>query len=337
MEIIGNNDNWFNFEKILQNFDDNLFFWVIGARRMGKTDAELRLACELYTRFGLKTMWCRNKDVELADKRFSESFLADAHRFGWCPDEWIARIDGVYTSEDKDKADKVIDFQAISTFGNRRGGAHPRTILIVLDEFMPEDRRYPPMPAIGLMSLSKTVLAGNPNARVLCTSNFTEGSNPYFVQYQIYPEPGQDITLCPGRNLIERARGYRMGIDASNPWTENYRRGGYADYADEKEDPTVALIKPTPKGTTPGPWILLTNGIQYRYFVKNGILYWDKWNGNAKNTVIYTDKLKESSDEVLIIPKWLIKQLKDQYEYGAMRFKTPNVLFAVMSVLYENV
>lgn len=337
MEEIGDNDGWWSAMKILPHFEEALIFWVIGARRIGKTDYELRLACEIYRRFGLKTLWCRNKDVELQDKRFSESFLADAKRFGWCPSEWVAKLDGVYTSRDKDKGDKVIDFQAISTFGNRRGGAHPRTILIVLDEFMPEDRRYPPMPAIGLMSLTKTVLAGNRNARVLCTSNFTEGSNPYFVQYQIYPDADKDITLCQGRNLIERARGYRTALQSDNPWAENYRRGGYAEYASEQEDPTVKLIKPIPRGATPGPWILQHNGVRYRYHVKGSMIYWDRMMGAEKGTVIYTDSLKETDDKVTLIPSWLVKQLRGQYEYGAMRFKTPNVLFGVMSVLYETI
>ena len=175
MRLIGENGGFYNFQKLEPRFDEWLIAWIIGARRMGKTDAELLLACLLYQRFGLRTMWLRNKDIEVQDRRFSESFLADAKRFGWAPSEWMAFPDGVYSSDDKKQADKIIDFQAISTFGNRRGGAHPRTILMVLDEFMPEDRRYPPMPAIGLMSLSKTVLAGNPNARIICSSNFTEG------------------------------------------------------------------------------------------------------------------------------------------------------------------
>ena len=335
MRLIGENSGFYNFQKLEPIFNDWLIAWIIGARRMGKTDAELLLACLLYQRFGLRTMWLRNKDIEVQDRRFSESFLADAKRFDWCPSEWMAFPDGVYSSDDKKTADKIIDFQAISTFGNRRGGAHPRTILMVLDEFMPEDRRYPPMPAIGLMSLSKTVLAGNPNARIICSSNFTEGSNPYFVQYQIYPEAGQDVTLCAGRNVIERARGYRMSIDAANPWTENYVAGKYADYASEQEDPMLALIKPVPKGAKPGPWILLKDGIRYRYWVKGNALYWDKYTEKGEGVTVYTDAVKDTSDNVLILPKWSIKQLKEWYDCGAMRFKSPNVMFAVMSTIYE--
>lgn len=334
MRIIAENGGFYNFSKLEECFDSWLMAWIIGARRMGKTDAELQLLCLLYEHFGLKTMWLRNKDVELQDRRFSESFLADAKRFGWCPNEWVAKIDGVYASDDKD-ADKIADFQAISTFGNRRGGAHPRTILMVLDEFMPEDRRYPPMPAIGLMSLTKTVLAGNRNARVICSSNFTEGSNPYFVQYQIYPEAGKDVTICHGRNAIERARGYRMSIDSENPWTENYIAGKYADYASEQEDPMLALIKSPPKGSKPGPWVLIKDGIRYRYWVKGGLIYWDKTTDKCDGVTVYTDAIKDTSDIVQILPKWSVKQLKDMYECGAMRFKSPNVMFAIMSTIYE--
>ena len=338
MESYGNNGGWYNAQKILPYFDDHLIFWVVGARRMGKTDLMLRLACDLWTQYGKKTMWVRNKVVELSDPRFYSNFLNDAKQYGWCPDEWTVKSDGVYESDDKD-AERVIDFQAISTFGNMRGGAHPKTVLMVLDEFMPEDHKYPKQCAIALMSATKTVFSGNPECRVFCLSNFTEGANPYFVQYQIYPEPGKDITLCPGRNLIERARGYRLAIDKANPWTDNYRQGGYADYASESEDPMMRLICKTPKGLQPGPWVLLANGVQYRYHysTKKGLMYWDRWGGRVTTEVVYTPNLKESSDRVTLLPSWAKKQLMESYEAGVFRFASPNVMYAVMSCLYEAV
>ena len=105
---------------------------------MGKTDIFLRLACELYVRYGCTTGWIRNKQVELSDDANYSSFLADAHKFKWCPKEWTTRPDGVYTSEDRN-ASRVIEFKAISTFSNTRGAAHPDMLLCVLDEFMSEN------------------------------------------------------------------------------------------------------------------------------------------------------------------------------------------------------
>ena len=42
MEKIGDNDGFYNFLKLVPIFPDWLIAWIIGARRMGKTDAELR-------------------------------------------------------------------------------------------------------------------------------------------------------------------------------------------------------------------------------------------------------------------------------------------------------
>lgn len=335
MKKIGDNDGWMNFLKVIPYFDQTAIFWLIGARRLGKTDVGLRLICELWHRFGLVTMWMRNKDVEF-DKKFFSNFLADAVKFGWASEDWDIDNAGVWTSKDRNNRDKIVDFRAISTFGNGRGGGHPKTILIWLDEFMPEDKKYPQTPAKGLMSTTQTVFAGNDKARVICTSNFTEGSNPYFSRYRIYPGK-DDITLCAGANLIERCRGYKRAIPKAGVWAENYRQGGYDDYADEDVDPMLTMIAKPPKGAKPGPWILYTNGHHYRYFTKDGRMYWTYHNAPTKDIVVYADALRDTGDKVQIIPTWLTAQLKEAYGFGQFRFTEPNVLFDVMNVLYEGV
>ena len=138
----GNNDGWYNGQKLLPHFDDTMIMMIIGARRIGKTDLFLRLACDLWQRFNLRTMWVRNKLTELKEPSFFNEFLNDAKLHNWCPEGWVTKADGVHDPGDPEP---VILFQSISVFSNRRGGAHPEVIMMVLDEFMPEDRKYPHM------------------------------------------------------------------------------------------------------------------------------------------------------------------------------------------------
>ena len=331
----GNNDGWYNGQKLLPHFDDTMIMMIIGARRIGKTDLFLRLACDLWQRFNLRTMWVRNKLTELKEPSFFNEFLNDAKLNKWCPDDWFTKADGVHDPGDDEP---VILFQSISVFSNRRGGAHPEVIMMVLDEFMPEDRKYPHMCAAGLLSLTKTVFSGNEEARCFCLSNFVSAANPYFVKFRIYPRKDQDITVFPDKSiLIERCRDYRCAILEDNKWNLAYKAAGVGNYASEDEDRLIELIRPVPKGSTPRPWLILSDGILYRCWTKNGLSYWNEYKGDIKNIVIYTPNIKECSDRVNLIIPFMKRHIEEEMQMGLLRFKNPNVMFAVLSMVFETV
>lgn len=332
----GQNDGWYNAKKILPSFDVTMVFWIIGERRIGKTDLFLRLACDLWQRFRLKTMWIRNKKVELETDN-TANFLNDAVKYGWCPDSWNPRDDGIYESKDKD-AERLIEFQSISTFSNARGGSHPDTVMMLLDEFCPEDRKYPKMAAEGLMSLTKTVFSGRTDARLFCLSNFTEATNPYFVRFRIFPAKGRDITVFPDkRMLIERCSGYRKGIEQGNPWNDVYKGAGVLNYASEDEDAMMRMICRMPKGLKPAPYLVLIDGIYYRRWTSPKGVWWSEYNGNINGIVVYSPNLQECSDTVHMISRYLVKDINDCLEVGMLRFTHPNVMFAVLSMAYSAV
>ena len=331
----GNNDGWYNGLKILPHFDDTMIMMIIGARRIGKTDLFLRLACDLWQRFNLRTMWVRNKLTELKEPSFFNEFLNDAKLHKWCPEGWTTKADGVHDPGDPEP---IILFQSISVFSNRRGGAHPEVIMMVLDEFMPEDRKYPHMCASGLLSLTKTVFSGNEEARCFCLSNFVSAANPYFVKFRIYPRKDQDITVFPDKSiLIERCRNYRCAILEDNKWNRAYKAAGVGNYASEEEDRLIELIRPVPKGSTPAPWLVLSDGVLYRRWQKNGMSYWNEYKGSTKDTVIYTPNLKECSDSVTLMMPFMKKHIEEEMQLGMLRFKNPNVMFAILSMVFETV
>ena len=119
-----------------------LIYWIIGARRIGKTDFFLQLACRLFLDHGVQTMWIRNKQVELSEPGFYNDFLNDAKHFGWCPEDWYSDASGVWTAD----KEQIIKWQSLSTFSNRRGAAHPDVYMMIYDEFIPESRDYPRRP-----------------------------------------------------------------------------------------------------------------------------------------------------------------------------------------------
>ena len=331
----GNNDGWYNGQKLLPHFDDTMIMMIIGARRIGKTDLFLRLACDLWQRFNLRTMWVRNKLTELKEPSFFNEFLNDAKLHNWCPEGWVTKADGVHDPGDPEP---VILFQSISVFSNRRGGAHPEVIMMVLDEFMPEDRKYPHMCATGLLSLTKTVFSGNEEARCFCLSNFVSAANPYFVKFRIYPRKDQDITVFPDKSiLIERCRDYRCAILEDNKWNRAYKAAGVGNYASEEEDRLIELIRPVPKGATPAAWLVLSDGVLYRRWQKNGMSYWNEYKGSIKDTVIYTPNLKECSDSVTLMMPFMKKHIEEEMQMGMLRFKNPNVMFAILSMVFETV
>ena len=132
LESYGDNDGWYNPRRILEHFDSTILYFIVGARRIGKTDLFLRLACDLWQVHGRKTLWIRDHDKHFQDDAFISAFLADAKLFGWCPDEWVTKRDGVWTA-DKD-GELIIKFQGVNTFSSLRGGAHPDVDLFVQDE-----------------------------------------------------------------------------------------------------------------------------------------------------------------------------------------------------------
>ena len=334
---LGNNDGWYNPLKWLDHFDDYMVYWIIGERRIGKTDLFLRVACELWKQYRLKTMWLRNKKVELEDDNVA-TFLNDAKKHGWCPDDWTVTNEGVMESSDRE-AETIILFSSISTFSNRRGGSHPDVIMMVMDEFCPEDRKYPKMAAEGLMSLTKTVFSGRTDARLFCLSNFTEATNPYFVKMRIFPAKNKDVTYFPGkRMLIERCKGYRKAIEEGNPWTDVYRGAGVGNYADESEDDMMKMICRMPKGLKPAPYLVQINGIRYMQYSGPKGVWWAEYRASVpERMVIYTPNLSECTDRIAMTPKFMLRNINDSLEMGVLRFTHPNVMFAVLNMVFDAV
>lgn len=333
---VGTNGGYYNLLNVCETCPWALIVYALGERAQGKTQYAAQIAYWMWILGRRQTSWIRNKKVELEDG-FGDGLIKNMEDRGLDvsgTDEkgrpvWHADDDGVYCGNDP-----VILFQSISTFSNRRGNATPDVDFVFFDEFLPEDRRFPKDAGLGFLSLLHTLLRGRDNTLVLCASNYVSAGNPYFVRFRIYPS--KDI-LTPYEDkgiVIERTARYRKKIAEGNPWTKVFAAGKYKNYSDAMEDDLADLVEKIPKGAAPEPIIIRIDGENYRAFDKNGLIYWKLWQGDVK-AVCYTPNVTECSRTVTLMPNWLMKQYAEDFKAGRFRFTDPNVMFAIMHLLYS--
>lgn len=337
---IGDNDGWANFSKLLGSARECPIWFMIGARRIGKTDVALRICLELWTKYRRKSMWIRDVLKTLEGQNFQADFLNDAYEFGWIEDvddthRWSVKMDGVHEPVNNEL---VVKFQSLSTYSSRRGPAHPDVDLMLFDEFIPEDRRYQKGALRGLMSLTKTVFSGREGCRCICTSNFVALSNPYFAGFEIYPDPAKDVTAWPEKGVaIERCRGYRCAIAEDSAWNRAYRAAHYGDYADEDEDVMHQLIRKVPKGAKPSKWAVNIGGKWFRIWTTTAGMKIARQERNLNNLNIpmYVTDPKDLSDEVQLLEPIARVSIENDIAYGRLRYEDPNTLFAFVNLIYN--
>lgn len=333
IDISKNTGGFYNGRRaLIPGFDRAMICFIVGQRRIGKTQFFIHLACHAFQQYGVTTLWLRNKVVETDE--LGSGFLYDAKRLGWCPEEWDVRSDGVYTSAGKD-AQQVVWFKSISTFSNARGSSYPCD-LVVFDEFMPEDRRYPKGCATGLISLVKTVCSNRPTARVYCLSNSISAVNPYYAKYRVYPK--DIVTYYDDKGiLIEKCAGYHQAnMSEDNPWLKVYKGTGYSEYADEKDDARWNLIvKAIPKGAKPMDWLLSSNGNIYRGWTWNGLVYFAEYNGRRAGTYTITADREEVNTQCVYMSDGFRAQLKQIFDCAAARFVGANCMFDMLNTVFE--
>lgn len=227
------------------------------------------------------------------------------------PPEWISKSSGVYTDSGKG-AVKVIDFCYLNTSSNFRGGGHPDTYMMVLDEFQPEDLRYPPHPLQSLMSLTQTILSGKPSM-CFCLSNFVSLANPYFVGMEIYPRR-QDVTVFEEKGVaIERCRGYRVAIEEDNPWKRIYAAASYQSYASENEDGLLELVAPAAKGAKAADNIYYCiHGRYYRHLVDGRMNYYIRTQPPKGNALVMSPYPEDISGNIRQIRVTGYKDMMDR-------------------------
>ena len=202
---------------------------------------------------------------------------------------------------------------------------------------MPENGKYPAHCATGLMSLTKTVLNGREDARVFCLSNYTRPFNPYYAKFRIIPDGDREITAFPDKAiLIEQCRGYRCSVLKDGLWSKVYTAGNYGDYERASEFSILSLIHPVPRGSKALPYFLYSDGTQYRGWSKDGLIYWARSKDPTNGLDVFALETCEIEAKRPLIPKWLIKQLKEASDANVFRYQDANVMMAISSMFYPD-
>lgn len=267
--------------------------------------------------------------------------MNDAKALGWCPDEYTCKPDGVYASDQKG-ADKVMLFASVSTFSNKRGSGHPRVMLCVFDEMLPEDGKYKPNAAMcvrGLMSLMESMTRGRPGSMLFVFSNYVNAGNPYWCKLEVCNDPRYEITVYKDKALaIQIPRGYKRARKEDSKLSKLMKAAKMPLYEDEKEDKMLTLIAKIPNGARPMPFVVLTDDQYYREFVHKGKSYWMLMKGEVPNGVpVMTNNVKECVAGVYMLPKNFYKRLQEDVDLDLIRFVNANVMFKIMNVLYDHV
>ncbi len=334
-EVSEDTPGFYHAKRILPFYDRAMLFFITGERRIGKTFFFTRVMCKLYLEYGYQTVWLRNRLVELQDPAFAASFLADMKKLGYCPEEWDARIDGVYTCPGAE-ARLVCSFKSLSTFSNSRGGAWPDVAMILLDEFQDESGRFPKKACTGLLSLTKTIFSGR-DGRCFLLSNSISCMNPYYAHFRIWPN--EPVSFFEDKAIvIEKCSGfYRRAIGRRNQWNKVYKAGvGYGDYADESNDDRMNLIASVPKGAEAIGWIVKVNGNVYRPFMSKGRYYFKAYNGNPGQCYVFVTANADLDGRAMMLPKQMTKALSEMFKAGTARFQDANCMFDMMSVVFPS-
>lgn len=258
----------------------------------------------------------------------------------WCPDEYDARKDGIYTSAERD-ADRLILFASVSTFSNKRGSGHPRVMLMVFDEMLPEDGRYKPNAAMcvkGLLSLMESMTRGREGSMLFVFSNYVNAGNPYWCKLEICNDPRYEVTVFKDKAIaIHVPRGFKRARKQDSKLSRLMKAGHMPLYEDETEDKMLSLVERIPNGAKPMPFIILTDGQFYREYVHKGRSYWTQHKGAVPNGVpVMTDNVKECSAGVYMLPKSFYRRIQEDVDLDLIRFTSANVMFKVMNVLYDH-
>lgn len=116
----------------------------------------------------------------------------------------------------------------LSSWQNEKSNAYPDVETILFDEFIREKDNvgYLPNEVESLLNLMDTVFRNREDVRCICMSNSSTIVNPYYVYFQLFPQPNVRFTknddivveIVPSGDFIEHRRQTRFGklIDGTN-------------------------------------------------------------------------------------------------------------------------
>ena len=183
--------SYYTFDKILSY--NGVFNFVLGSRGLGKTYGAKKLVFRNFFKRGEQFIYMRRYKDELKTAR--NTFFADIqpefpdYDFRVVGEE--AQCSPVKLRDEKKRQWKTMGyFIELSTSQSRKSVAYPLVTLILFDEFIIEKGliHYIPDEATVFTNFFSTVDRYQDKTRVLFLANSVSIMNPYFMEYDIFPD-----------------------------------------------------------------------------------------------------------------------------------------------------
>ena len=90
------------------------------------------------------------------------------------------------------------------------------------------------------------------------------------------------------------------------------------------------------RGSKALPYFLYSDGIKYRGWAKDGLIYWGRSNDPPNGLDVFAVDPNEIEQSRPMIPKWLLKQMKEASDANVYRYQDANVMMAIMTLFFTD-
>jgi len=176
-------DLYYNPQQMLSY--NRIISFVIASRGIGKTYAMKKYIINRFLKTGAQFIYLRMYKTEL--KKIAQLFNDVSQEF---PDHKF-EVKGKEFYIDGQVAGFAVPLSAWQSF---KGNSFPNVETILFDEFIREKDNvgYPPNCVESLLNIIDTVIRNRDNFRCVCLSNSVSVVNPWFLYFNILPEPNED-------------------------------------------------------------------------------------------------------------------------------------------------
>jgi hypothetical protein len=189
---------YYNFSKIFSYYGA-FYLFILGARGTGKTYGAKKKGIKDGIRKGTQFIYLRRYKEELQAAK--NTFFADVSAEFPEYDFRIQGQEGQYShisqrdlKPSKREWHTIVYFVALSQGGQKKSVSYPKVTLVIFDEFiiMKGAIHYLPDEANLFNEFYSTVDRYKAKTRVLFLANASSIDNPYFIEWDIVPDQGQE-------------------------------------------------------------------------------------------------------------------------------------------------
>lgn len=325
---------YYDLSKIMKR--DALFYFILGARSVGKTYAAKKRAVDNFLENGEQFVYLRRYKSEVSEVTKDNKFWADFIKNEEYPEHTL-EVKGKEFLVDKKVAGYCI---SLSTGKIHKSTSYPNVTMIVFDEFIIDKGLYHYIPdeVTNFLEMYATIDRYR-GVKCLFLANSISIANPYFDYFNVNIPYGSNISvgkqcaieIVEAKQFAEYAKSTKFGeLVKGTPYgdylIENEFLRDTQNFIQKKSGKLIHLFKLIVGGKTYGVWFNQKDGL---YFVSNDTDSYCKIN--------YSFTREDHSEDTLRITtakkSYIYKTFIEAYALGCVRFETQKIKSAILSTL----